>query len=49
MEINYCIMRKIFYSIKERIVTTHTFDIGVLVLFSIVTVVFLISFINLYI
>ena len=41
-------MKRIFYSIKDKIVTTHSFDMGVLVLFSIVTIVFIISFINIY-
>jgi hypothetical protein len=42
-------MKKIFYSIKDKIVTAHNIDFGVLVLFSIVTILFLISFIKIYI
>ena len=41
-------MKKIFYSIKDKMVTTHNIDFGVLILFSIVTIVFLISFITIY-
>jgi len=41
-------MKKIFYTIKDKIVTVHNFDFGVVVLFSIVTVIFLVSFVKLY-
>lgn len=41
-------MKKIFYSIKGKIVTTRHLDFGVLILFSIVTIVFLVSFIHIY-
>jgi len=41
-------MRKLFYNIKDKIVTTQHFDLGVIVLFSIVTIVFIVSFINIY-
>ncbi len=41
-------MKKIFYTIKNKIDTTQNVDLGVVVLFSIVTVIFLASFIKLY-
>ena len=41
-------MKKIFYSIKDKIVTAHNVDFGVLILFSIVTIVFIVSFVKIY-
>lgn len=42
-------MKKIFYTIKGKVVQTYNIDFGVLILFSIVSIIFLISFFNVYI
>lgn len=41
-------MKRIFYTIKDKFVSVQSFDLGVLVLFSIVTITFIISFIKIY-
>jgi hypothetical protein len=41
-------MKKILYSIKDRIITTHNIDFGVLILFSLVSIVFIISLFNVF-
>ena len=41
-------MKQFFYSIKEKVITTNKIDIGVLILFSIVTLMFLLSFVKFY-
>jgi len=41
-------MKKIIQTIKNRIASEQTIDLGVIILFSIVTLVFLISFIRIY-
>lgn len=42
-------MKRIFYAIKDKVTLTYNIDLGVLILFFIVSIVFLISFINVYI
>lgn len=42
-------MKRIFYAIKDKVALTYNIDLGVLILFFIVSIVFLISFINVYI
>jgi hypothetical protein len=41
-------MKAIYYSIKEKVIETHNIDFGVILLFTIVTISFIFSFINFY-
>lgn len=42
-------MKKLFYSLKDKIITNYQINIGVIILFSTVAVIFLISLLKIYI
>jgi|GEM_PF-2962648 len=41
-------MKAMFYSIKEKVIETHNIDFGVILLFLVVTIAFILSLIKFY-
>ena len=46
--INNQVMKKIFATLRDKIAAPPTFDFGVLVLFSLVSIMFVISFVKVF-